>query len=306
MDRTTSLLARAGSIHVVAPSGPVALDRLQRSLAYLRQRCPQPTLAANLAVREGYFAGPDSLRLQALQLALRDDRAEVIWAARGGYGVTRLLDRLDPGPLRERAKLLVGFSDITALLGWALTTCELASIHGPVVAQFAELSEDDRQRLWTLIDGEIPEPLIAEADASVLHGGRVEGRLIVGNLEVLRSLIGTPFLPSLNGAILAFEEVGERPYRIDRALTQLLASGALRGVRGVAVGQLHQCSEPETGGSQGWSAREVIEDRLGRLGVPVVIGLPFGHAPGRNAALGFGVMARLDADQGALEQLEPV
>jgi muramoyltetrapeptide carboxypeptidase len=297
---------RDGSIHVIAPSGPVDEDRLRRSLPYLRERCRTPTLATNLGLREGYFAGDDALRLQALELALRDDRAEVVWAARGGYGVTRLLDRLDPGPLRERGPLLVGFSDVTALLCWAWVSAELASIHGPVVAQLAELPEDDRRRLCTLLDHELPEPLIAEDDASVLTGGRVEGRLIAGNLEVLRSLIGTPFLPSLDGAILAFEEVGERPYRIDRALTQLLASGALRGVRGVAVGQLHRCREPEDGGSQGWSAREVVEERLARLGVPVVIGLPFGHAPDRNAALGFGVRARLDADQGALEQLDPV
>ncbi|MFV8751717.1 S66 peptidase family protein [Nannocystaceae bacterium ST9] len=300
------MLTRDGSIHVIAASGPVDEDRLRRSLAHLRRRCPTPTLADNLALREGYFAGDDARRLRALDLALRDDRAEVVWAARGGYGVTRLLDRLDPAPLRERAKLLVGFSDVTALLCWAWVTCELASIHGPVVAQLAELPEHDRQRLWTLLDHELPEPLIAEDDASVLNGGRVEGRLIAGNLEVLRSLIGTPFLPGLDGAILAIEEVGERPYRIDRALTQLLASGALRGVRGVAVGQLHRCSEPEGGGSQGWSAREVVEERLARLGVPVVIGLPFGHAPDRNAALGFGVRARLDAEQGSLEQLEPV
>jgi muramoyltetrapeptide carboxypeptidase len=293
-------------IHVIAPSGPVADERLQRGLPHLRHRWGEPTLAANLATRAGYFAGDDSLRLQALDAALRDDRADVVWAARGGYGLTRLLDRLDPGLLRERPKLLVGFSDVTALLCWAFVGCGLASVHGPVVGQLDELSEDDRQRLWTLLEGEVPEPLVAEDDATILHGGRVEGTLIAGNLEVLRTLIGTPYMPDLNGTILAIEEVGERPYRIDRALTHLLASGSLRGVRGVAVGQLHRCTEPEDGGSQGWSAREVIEDRLGRLGVPVVIGLPFGHQPDRNAALGFGVAARLDASSGALELLEPV
>ena len=299
-------MKRDGSIHVIAPSGPVPADRLARALARLRPHFGKPTLAANLGLREGYFAGDDAQRLDTLHTALRDERAAVIWAARGGYGATRLLDRLDPSPLRERGKLLVGFSDMTALLCWAWVTGERPSIHGPVLAQLDELPEDDRQRLWTLLAGELPEPLIAEDDASVLHGGRVEGRLIAGNLEILRTLIGTPFMPSMSGAILAIEELGERPYRIDRALTQLIASGSLRGLRGVAVGQLHACVEPEGGGSQGWSAREVIEERLGRLGVPVVIGLPFGHAPTRNAALAFGVAAQLDADQGALEQLDPL
>jgi muramoyltetrapeptide carboxypeptidase len=298
--------AASGWVHVIAPSGPVDLDRMQRGLAHVRRRLGAPSLAANLEHRTGYFAGDDGARLGALDRALRDDAIGVIWAARGGYGATRLLARLDPSLLRERAKLFVGFSDVTALLCWAFVHAGLPGIHGPVVGQLDELAETDRERLWDLLGGELPEPLLADEHCTVLHGGRVEGPLIAGNLEVLRSLIGTPHMPSLRGAILAIEEVGERPYRIDRALTQLIDSGALRGVAGVVVGDLHGCSEPDNGGSRGWTAQEVCEDRLARLGVPVLLGLPFGHTPGRNAALGFGVRARLDADQGALEQLEPL
>ena len=235
-----------------------------------------------------------------------DDRSQLLWAARGGYGATRLLARLDPARLRTRPKLLVGFSDVTALLCWAWVHARVPSIHGPVVAQLDELPEHDRTRLFDMIAGEVPEPLLADEHSAVLHGGRVEGVLVPCNLEVLRSLIGTPHMPALAGTILAIEEIGERPYRIDRALTQLLDSGCLRGVVGIVVGDLHACAEPDNGGSQGFSACEVIEERLARLGVPVLTGLPFGHAPGRNAALGFGVRARLDADQGYLEQLEPV
>jgi muramoyltetrapeptide carboxypeptidase len=296
----------SGWVHVIAPSGPVDLDRTRRGLAHLRQRFGAPSLATNLERRAGYFAGDDGERLAALGLALRDERAGVIWAARGGYGVTRLLARLDPELLRTRAKLFVGFSDVTGLLCWAFVHARVPGIHGPVVAQLDELAEPDRARLWDLLDGELPEPLLADEHSTTLHGGRVEGTLIAGNLEVLCALIGTPHMPSLQGAILAIEEVGERPYRIDRALTHLLDSGSLRGVAGVVVGDLHRCSEPENGGSRGWTAQEVVEDRLARLGVPVLLGLPFGHVPGRNAALGFGVRARLDADQGALEQLEPL
>jgi muramoyltetrapeptide carboxypeptidase len=296
----------SGWVHVIAPSGPVDLDRVRRGLGHLRQRFGAPSLAANLEQRAGYFAGDDGERIAALGLALRDERAGIIWAARGGYGVTRLLARLDPELLRARAKLFVGFSDITALLCWAFVHGRVPGIHGPVVAQLDELGQPDRERLWDLLDGELPEPLLADEHSTTLHGGRVEGPLIAGNLEVLRTLIGTAHMPSLQGAILAIEEVGERPYRIDRALTHLLDSGALRGIAGVVVGDLHGCTEPEHGGSRGWTAQEVCEDRLARLGVPVLLGLPFGHVPGRNAALGFGVRARLDADQGALEQLEPL
>jgi muramoyltetrapeptide carboxypeptidase len=290
----------------VAGSGPVDPERVARGLAHVRRRFGEPTRAANLERREGYFAGDDAERLLALDRALRDERASLVWAARGGYGLTRLLSRLDPGPLRERPKLIVGFSDVSALLCWAWVHAGVPSIHGPVLGQLAELGEDDRQRLWDLIAGELPAPLVAEHDASVLHGGMVEGTLVVSNLEVLRTLVGTRHMPSLEGGILAIEEIGERPYRLDRALTQLVDSGALRGIRGIAVGSLRGCVEPEGGGSKGWSALEVVEDRLGRLGVPVVVGFGFGHDPTRNAALPFGVPARLDADGGALEILEPV
>ena len=292
---------------MIASSGPVDPERLARGLAHARRRFGAVELAANVARRSGYFAGDDQERFAALDAALRDPDTEILWAARGGYGATRLLPRLDPSLLRDRPKRLVGFSDVTALLCWAWVRAGVPGIHGPVVAQLGELPEADRERVFDLITGEVPAPLVADGErTSVLGGGRVEGTLIPANLELLRSLIGTPWMPSLAGAILAIEEVGERPYRIDRALTQLLDSGALRGVVGIAVGDLHACHEPEGGGSRGWTADEVIEERLGRLGVPVVTGLAFGHAPGRNAALGFGVRARLDAEQGALEQLEPV
>lgn len=272
----------------------------------MRRRFGEPSLGRNLEQRSGYFAGDDPERIASFDAALREDRSRVLWAARGGYGATRLLGRLDPELLRRAPKLLVGFSDVTALLCWAWVHARVPSIHGPVVAQLDELPEHDRERLFDLIGGEVPEPLVADEHSAALHGGRVEGTLISGNLEVLRSLIGTPHMPALSGAILAIEEVGERPYRIDRALTQLLDSGSLRGVAGVVVGDLHACVEPDEGGSQGWTAAEVVEDRLARLGVPVLTGLAFGHAPGRNAALGFGVRARLDADQGSLELLEPI
>ncbi len=289
-----------------ASSGPVQAQRLRRGLAHVRRRFGEVHLADNLERRSGYFAGDDLERTTALDAALRDDRTRLLWAARGGYGATRLLGRLDPALLRASPRLLVGFSDVTALLCWAWVHARVASIHGPVVAQLDELPEHDRERVFDLIQGEVPEPLVADEHSAALHGGRVEGTLIPGNLEVLRSLIGTPHMPSLAGAILAIEEIGERPYRIDRALTQLIDSGSLRGVAGVVVGDLHGCVEPDNGGSRGWTAAEVVEDRLARLGVPVLTGLAFGHAPGRNAALGFGVRARLDVDQGSLELLEPV
>ena len=305
--RLRSRALRPGArIHIIAPSGPVPADRLESGLAALQGLFSgEISLAPNVAARAGYFAGDDRIRLSALQAALADPGLDALVCARGGYGLTRLIGLLDPARLAAAPKLLVGFSDVTALLAWALASVGLVSVHGPVVAQLATLADEDRERLAFILRGEDPGALVAESGA-VLHGGCVEGPLISANLEVLRSLVGTKFMPDLAGCVLALEEVGERPYRIDRTLTQLLTSGALRGVRGIAVGQLFGCEEPATGNPDSPGAEAVVLERLGTLGVPVVTGFPFGHAPGRNAALPFGAMVRLDAEHGALYMLEPV
>jgi muramoyltetrapeptide carboxypeptidase len=291
--------------HVIAPSGPVAVERFERGLKTLRRRIDLDLLHAdNLLEQDGYFAGSDAQRLHATQLALGDPDARAVFTARGGYGATRLLAALDPERLRAHPKPIVGFSDVTALLAWAWVRAGVCGIHGPVITQLGTLVDEDVERLVDLLRGEIPAPLVAE-EGTVLHGGTVEGPLVAGNLEVLRALVGTRAMPPMQGAILAIEEVGERPYRMDRALTHLLASGALRGIRGVVVGQLVACEEPADG-IVGPSAAEVVHERLATLGVPVVTGFPFGHEPHRNAALPFGTRVRLLADQCTLELLEPV
>ncbi|MCA9662523.1 MAG: LD-carboxypeptidase [Myxococcales bacterium] len=299
-------LRRGAKIHIAAPSGPVPRDRFEPGLRRLKACLPDAEidLADNLWAEDGYLAGDDRTRLRALQAALADPSIDAIIAARGGYGLTRLLGLLDPGALRRAPKILVGFSDITALLCWSLARAGVASIHGPVITQLGGLDDDDLDRLLELLRGDDPGALVAE-EGAVLHGGRVEGRLVAGNLEVLRSLLGTSAFPDLRGSILALEEIGERPYRIDRALTQLLSAGALRGVRGIAFGQLIGCTEPETGAPNSPSAHAVVLERLRILGIPVVTGFTFGHDFQRNAALPVGTMVELLADDAALYFLEP-
>ena len=163
--------------------------------------------------------------------------------------------------------------------------------------------EFNAERLADLLRGQVPAPLCAE-EGTCVHGGRVEGRLLAGNLEVLRSLVGTRYLPPMAGAILALEEVGERPYRIDRALTQMIQAGVFRGVRGVVVGQLTSCAGDGPEGHP--TARDVVVERLQTLGIPVVTGFPFGHDPSEHAALPVGTRVRLNADDCTLTFLEPV
>lgn len=296
---------RAGdTIRVVAPSGAVPAERLERGERVLRRALSvQIEKADNVFEQVGYFAGSDAVRIAALHDAFSAEHVRGLFCARGGYGATRLLSALDPERLRDRPRLLVGFSDITALSCWAWVRAGVASLHGPVVTQLSTLQPDDVQRLADWVTGEVPAPLEA-SEGAVINGGTVEGPLIAGNIEVLRALIGTRYFPTLAGCILALEEVGEQPYRIDRSLTQLLASGVLRGVRGVVVGQLHSCDAPPTAISP--SAAEVVHERLAALGVPVATGFEFGHDELRNAALPFGAAVRLRADTCTLEFLEPI
>jgi muramoyltetrapeptide carboxypeptidase len=290
---------------VVAPSGPVSAERFDRGLKVLRRTLEaEVVVSASVHEQQGYLAGSDASRLDAMRIALADPDATAIVCARGGYGATRLLPMLDPELLRRHPKLLMGFSDITALLCWAWMRGGLTSVHGPVVTQLSRLGHEDTMRLGDMLTGQLPAPISAE-EGTCIHGGQVEGRLVVGNLEVLRSLVGTRYLPPFAGAILAIEEVGERPYRIDRALTQLIQAGAFRGVRGVVVGQFLRCEEPDWGTPDCPTAHDVLVERLEPLGIPVVTGFPFGHDDHRNAALPFGGLVRLDADNCTLSMLEP-
>jgi muramoyltetrapeptide carboxypeptidase len=227
---------------------------------------------------------------------------------RGGYGSQRLLSLLDLKPCAQSGKPLIGFSDITALLGvfarfggWA--------IHGPMAGSLvsdASVSHFSRDHLKAALFEPDRERSVREGydhageTIEVARTGTVSGRLIGGNLTILTSLLGTPWFPSLKGAILFIEDVGEAPYRIDRMVTHLINSGVLAGVRGIAAGLFASCDAVDATGEPqppGW--RRVIQERLLPLKVPLVLGLPFGHVP-FNAALPVGQTATLDAKRGDL------
>jgi muramoyltetrapeptide carboxypeptidase len=250
--------------------------------------------------RAGYLAGPDERRLAELTAALADPDARAIVMARGGYGLMRLLPFIDLGALVSRPRPIVGFSDGTALLALA-ARAGVASIHGPVVTQLGSLGVGDQGALFERLETPGPSGLFAGLDG--LIPGRVQGPLIGGNLEVFSRLIGTPYLPDLAGAILFFEDLGERPYRIDRLLAHLDLAGIFSAVAGVVVGDFSGCREPEATRADSPTAEEVLVDRLGRLPIPVAVGGTFGHGT-RNRALPYGVMCELDTMEGTLTALE--
>jgi len=290
-------------IAVVAPASPAPPARYEAGLAWLRRHYElirtapmHPRGRPDLA----YLAADDASRAAALNEALEDDRVRAIFCARGGYGCARILPALDAAQLRRRRVPIVGFSDITALHAWAAAHA-VPSIHGPVVTQLPELPVEDQRALVDLLRGAPPDPLVG---LTPIVGGTAEGVLLGGNLTVLAHLCGTPYLPSAPSLILVLEDIGEMPYRVDRALTQLEHAGLLARATGVVLGDFVDCDGLQGHPPRPVTALQVLADRLQRLNVPLVCRAPIGHGA-RNHPLPLGVAARLDADAGCLEVASP-
>ncbi len=289
------MLRRGDRVEVVAPAFAVSSRALGGGLRWLERAGFRVSLGQYVGARAGYFAGDDAQRRADLNRALADPDVRAVWFARGGYGSARLLDGVDWAPLRRQGKLLVGYSDITALFAavprWARARC----LYGPVVAELGRPASFHLPSLRSALAGRpITERLPRH---SVLVPGRTAGPLRGGNLTVLASLLGTPFMPDLRGSVVLLEDVGEPLYRLDRMLWQLRRAGCLRGVRGVLVGSFDPVPRPREGRER--SVREVLMEALGGLGIPVVHGLPVGHCPGK-WTLPLGGEVVLDTHRGRL------
>ena len=287
-------------VRVVAASGPVDQERFAAGLQALEGRYDLCFEAAGLYAREGFLAGNDEHRLEALNAAIADAECRAVFLARGGYGLLRILAQVDGKALLEHPKPIVGFSDVTALLA-ACAHAGVAAIHGPMISQFAALPREDREALFRLLEN--PEPGVLLTGLEAVVTGVSRGPLLGGNLEVLSRLLGTPLQPQFDGAVLFLEEVGELPYRVDRLLTHFELAGVLSQISGVVIGDFTDCDEVEDEVVQHPTTREVLVERLRRLPVPVVLGGTFGHGE-RNTALPYGTLVHLDATNGTLVALE--
>lgn len=280
-------------IRVIAPSSGFDRERFERGIERIRACDWEPVFDERLFVRHRYLAGDDTHRLELLFESLHDETASALWCVRGGYGATRIIERLGPA-LRESApRWLVGFSDITALHS-ALARFDRVSMHGANITTLDDWEETHREELFGMLRGEISHQCF---EGCVLHGrGTRRGILRGGNLAVLTALAGTGALPSFEGAIVVLEDVGERPYRLDRALTQLIRADVFAGAEGFAIGQLSGC---EVGDGADYTALDVVAERLGELGLPVLAGLPVGHDPDSRAVC-LGARAELDLERAQL------
>ncbi len=280
------------TVGVVAPSGPFAPERLRPALDYLTGRGYRVREGDSLYKRERYLAGRDAERALDLNGMFADPEVRAIFVARGGYGSARVLDLLDYDSIRQNPKPLVGFSDTTALQLGIYTRTGLVTYSG--VTLCADVTEAGmpavtEQTLWeALVEGRFPPVEGLRA----LGKEAAEGALIGGCLSLVTSLVGTPYLPDLEGALLFLEDVNEAPYRVDRMLNQLRMAGVFDRVGGVLFGQFEGC-EPER--EEEGRVEAVLEALAGAVGCPAFCGLPYGHGPERRV-LPVGMRARVGQD----------
>jgi len=273
-----------------------------------------PKLAPHVGARHGYLAGTDRERAADINAMFADDSVHAVFAVRGGWGCARLLPFLDWHTIRANPKLLIGFSDVTALHLAFAARAGFPTIHAPNAANgWARISWESFWRL--AFAGEAPTFRPADAGelatldperwrTATIRPGKARGRLIGGNLSVLSALVGTPWLPDFDGAILFLEDAGEAEYRIDRMLSQLALSGILANVAGVVFGQCTRCASGVTG-YIGFTVPQLLEQYLAPLGVPAFHGANIGHVSNQ-LSLPVGARAEIDAAAGTIRILESV
>jgi muramoyltetrapeptide carboxypeptidase len=303
-----NVLRHGDAISVVVPAGPVNRERIDRALERLRTRGFRTKTYGDIYRSQGYLAGDDKTRADELMAAFQDRETTAIWCARGGYGVSRVLDRIDFDLIRRHPKVLIGFSDITALHIAIHQRTDLVTFHGPNLqdgfGSENEMPPANEAALWRaiLVDKQSNTlqgyaydlATVENVELKTLRSGSSRGRLTGGNLAVLAGLMGTPFEIDTAGCILFLEDVGERLYRIDRYLSQLWLAGKLQAAAGVLLGSF-SFNDDEPAESED-AVAGLLDDYFGRLDVPVLSWFPAGHAK-YNLTLPVGALVEIDANK---------
>jgi muramoyltetrapeptide carboxypeptidase len=279
-------------------SGPVDESRLDAGLAALRSKGYRVVESSNLRRRDGFLAGSDAERAAGYRELVRDPEVDAIFFARGGYGASRVLARLDPEEIRSNVKIHLGGSDLTALFAFVAKHASLTTAYGPMVAlQIAGSADLDWEHV---LSGKLPEPA-AVTPESVVAAGTGEGPLVGGCLSLVASLCGTPEAIAARGAVLFWEDVGEETYRLDRMLTQLERSGTFDGLQGMVIGSI--APGRREGAESPEEVRSWLTKRFAGSPFPVAAGFPAGHLAGTRT-LPLGARVRVDLERGAIDFLE--
>lgn len=280
-------------IAVVAPASSFARDEFDAGVAELVRLGFEPVYDPSVFARARYTAGDAAVRAQAFRRAWTDPSVSALIAVRGGYGSVHMLPLLDPAEIRRTPKAFIGYSDNTSLLTWITGRCGVVAFHGPMLdGRLAKGDAGyDRDTFERVLMHADPAGAITHPGVVALRHGEAEGPLAGGTLTQLVASLGTPYaFDPPAGHILFLDEVAERPYRIDRMLTQLRFSGLLSRAAGIVFGELPRCDEPADGGP---AIQAVIRDLLDDFPGPVLFGLPSGHTTGACLTLPLGVRARV-------------
>ena len=294
--RKPRALAPGDHLAIVAPASPFTREEFDSGLEEIRRLGFVPVYDDSVFARQRYVAGPAAVRAAAIHAAWRDPSIAGLIGVRGGYGSAQLLPLLDREEARRAAKPFIGYSDLTSLLTFLTLGCDLVAFHGPMLA--GRLGRGgagyDEASFVTMLCRPEPAGELAPPGLESIRAGEASGTLLGGTLTQLLASLGTPyaFAPPA-GYVLFLDEVGERPYRLDRMVTQLAQTGLLARASAVVIGELPSCDEA----SGDPTARAVMADLFADFPGPVVIGFPSGHTSGPAMTLPFGVNARVIAGQ---------
>ncbi len=290
--RKPRALAQGDRLAIVAPASPFTREEFDSGVREIRRLGFVPVYDDSVFARQRYVAGSAQIRAAAIHAAWRDPSVAGLIGVRGGYGSAQVLPLLDRDEARRACKPFIGYSDLTSVLTFLTTGCDLVAFHGPMLAgrlgRGAEGYDED-SFIRALCRNE-PLGELTPPGLEALEPGEASGVLLGGTLTQLLASLGTPyaFAPPA-GYVLFLEDVGERPYRLDRMVTQLKQTGLLASASAVVIGELPKCDEP----SGDPTARAVMADLFADFPGPVLIGFPSGHTAGAAMTLPFGVHARV-------------
>ena len=303
-------LEKGALIGLVTPGSSVSEKELDACVRKLEGLGFRTTYEDTVLSEYGYFAGPDRERADELMDMFKRKEVDGIWCVRGGYGSIRILDMLDYELIRQNPKVLIGYSDITAILTAVYQQSGLVTFHGPVgTSDFNSFSKRSLRRILMDPRDTYRYPYKREKDSRenpeydryTLTAGIAEGELIGGNISVLDSIIGTAYEPDFKGKLAYLEDVGEKTYRIDKMVYHLLSGTNLKEAAGIVMGVFDDCN---VNSLPTLSLKQALDDLLKPLDMPVSYGISFGHIK-RQVTIPTGIRAIIDADKNAFRLLEP-
>jgi len=279
-------LERGDTIGIISPGSPVEEEKMYAGIACIERHGYKTRIGRHALGESGYLAGPDEQRLDDLHEMFAAPDVKAVFLSRGGYGTGRLLKLIDYSLIRGNPKILVGYSDATALQWALLRQASLITFSGPMVVPdfgIKSINEVSTNHCWLLLSGNGEAGRLSEyADTQleIIYPGSASGPILCGCLSLITSIVGTQFCPEFDGVILVIEEIGEEPYRLDRAINTLELHGVFEKISGLVLGKFVDC-EAERPRERHISIREIVLPLVRKYNIPTLMNFPYGHISGK-------------------------